>query len=200
MKAANKEFFGAALNTVAANDHYLDAAISAAKTRAYRAAVSAGLTHADREDLYQDIFLNLLERKAQFDPARGRPGTFTGVLSEHQTADFLNALKKDRARLSFFSGQEAANDDDFGAEDYHEATVPLWAEDLDLFSNSDTLHDLETALAYMTDEQADLFQLLETHQDLPSAAKACGMSSATFYRRVADLQMHLRMFGFKSAA
>lgn len=45
-----------------------------------------------------------------------------------------------------------------------------------------------------------MFALLEVHQSLPTACKASGVSTATFYRRVADLQMHLRMFGFKSAA
>ena len=52
----------------------------------------------------------------------------------------------------------------------------------------------------MSDEQRSLFDLLAAYQDVPSAAKASGMSSATFYRRVADLQMHLRMFGIRPAA
>ena len=37
-------------------------------------------------------------------------------------------------------------------------------------------------------------------QDLPGASKASGVSRATFYRRVIELQMHLRMFGFRSAS
>lgn len=185
----------------AANDPYFEAAINAAQTRAYRAAVSAGLTQADREDLYQEILLDLLERAAQYDPSKGSAGTFTGMVSEHRTADFLTALKKDRGRLSVFSDHGAANDDDATpTTDPFESAVPMWADDRDLFADTDTLHDLETALAYMNDEQVDLFQLLTAHQDLPSAAKASGMSSATFYRRVVDLQMHLRMFGIKTAA
>ena len=76
----------------------------------------------------------------------------------------------------------------------------MWADDRDLFADSMALRDLETALACMNDDQATLFSLLETHQDLATACKAAGVSSATFYRRVHDLQMHLRMFGFRSAA
>jgi hypothetical protein len=52
----------------------------------------------------------------------------------------------------------------------------------------------------MSEEQVELFSLLASHQDLPMASKACGMSTATFYRRVAELQMHLRMFGIRTAA
>ena len=39
----------------AANDSFYHAAINAAKTRTYRAAVTAGLTTAEREDLYCEI-------------------------------------------------------------------------------------------------------------------------------------------------
>ena len=63
-----------------------------------------------------------------------------------------------------------------------------------------TLRDLEKAKAFMSDNQLTLFDLLEAYQDLPSARAACGTSTATFYRRVAELQMHLRMFGIRSAA
>jgi DNA-directed RNA polymerase specialized sigma24 family protein len=206
----------------AANDAYYRAAINAAKTRTYRAAVSAGLSPADREDLYQEILLDLLERETQFNPARGSAGTFTGLVSEHRTAEFLNARKADRERLSFAAGedfdflvvgmdrarqgidliQDAANDEDVtpNRSNLLDDTSPWWGGDDDLFSNSNTLHDLELALAHMSEEQTELFCLLASHQDLPAAAKVSGMSSATFYRRAADLQMHLRMFGIRTAA
>lgn len=187
---------------LAANDQYFASTINAAKTRTYRAAVSARLSQADREDLYQELVLDLLERASHFDPNKASAGTFTGVVSEHRTADFLNALKKDRSRLTFGSGEEAANDAEAPIEPapFGDDAIPLWAEDRDLFSDSDALRDLETAIAHMSDDQVALFDLLESHQDLPSACRASGISTATFYRRVSDLQMHLRMFGFRAAA
>ena len=204
-----------------ANDSFYHAAINAAKTRTYRAAVTAGLSTAEREDLFQEIMLDIFERQGEFDPTRGGPGTFTGLVSAHRTAEFLNARKKDRNRLILAAGNEIdtlevvviarlPHDIDLtqdAANDEHaspnlsmpiDETSPWWTGDNDLFSNSCTLHDLETARAYMSDEQWNLFNLLDSHLDLPDAAKSSGMSSATFYRRVADLQMHLRMFGIRT--
>ena len=207
----------------AANDDMYVAAVNAAKTRAYKAAVTAGLSPSEREDLYQEILLDIYERKGQYNPSRGAPGTFTGLLSTHRTADFLSARKADKQKLVFaepehvdtlevvaidraihgcFPSQPSANDEDGGHidSDHPQELLPNWDGDDDLFSNSCTQHDLLTALAYMSDEQRSLFDLLAAHQDVPVAAKASGMSSATFYRRVDDLRMHLRMFGIRPAA
>jgi DNA-directed RNA polymerase specialized sigma24 family protein len=181
---------------------YVQAALNAAAARTYRAAVNFQLSAADREDLHHELILDLLERADRFDPEKGSAGTFTGLVAENGTNDFLNGLRKDRARLSFASDTEAANDPDINIDAVatNDSVVPLWAEDRDLFCDSAALRDLETAIAYMSEVQVALFDLLECHQDLPSACKASGISSATFYRRVADLQMHLRMFGFRTAA
>ena len=210
-------------NTDTANDPFFRAAVNAAKTRTYQAAKSARLTPAERDDLCQDILLDIFERAGQFDPTRGGPGTFTGLVSKHRTAEFLNARKADRQRLTFAEPDDVdtlavvaidramhgidltqgpANDEG-GTPDQldHSSNESLcWGGDIDMFSDSWTRHDLQAAVAYMNDEQTDLFDLLSAHQDLPDAAKASGMASATFYRRVADLQMHLRMFGFRAAA
>ncbi|MBU6280172.1 MAG: hypothetical protein KGN78_13105, partial [Actinomycetales bacterium] len=75
-----------------------------------------------------------------------------------------------------------------------------WGENMDLLPDAETRHDVMAALAYMSGDQRCLMDLLANHRDLAAAAKACGVPSATFYRRVADLQMHLRMFGIRPAA
>ena len=182
---------------------YLDAALAAAATRTYRLAARLGLPSGDREDIHQDLLLDLLERAPGFDPQRASANTYTGVVSRHRAVELVDALMKDRARMCFHSGgAAAANDPQMDEPDEYDGdnVVPMWAEDRDLFSDSRALMDLQKALIYMSDEQLAFFELLETHQDLPSAWKACGVSSATFYRRVAEMRMHLRMFGFRSAA
>ncbi len=189
------------------NDAYIKSALDAAATRTYRMAARFGLSPADREDLQQELILDLLEHQDKFDPAKGSAGTFTGMVSKHRSVEFLDRLMKDRSRLAFIGHLDANDDDDVDGDiirsnsdtDDHNVLL-MWADDADLFADSDTVRDLETALSYLAEEQAGMFALLDNHQDLPAASKASGVSTATFYRRVSELQMHLRMFGFKTAA
>ncbi|MBE2260410.1 MAG: hypothetical protein IAE88_16245, partial [Rhodobacteraceae bacterium] len=71
---------------------YFKSAINAAAARAYQMATRFGLSHADREDLHQELMLDLLERAEQFDPSKGSAGTFTGMLSKHRASEFLYRL------------------------------------------------------------------------------------------------------------
>lgn len=52
----------------------------------------------------------------------------------------------------------------------------------------------------MDEEQRTLLSLLVDQDDLPTACQNTSRSRATFYRRVAELRMHLRMFGLQTAA
>ena len=166
---------------------YLDAALAAAATRTYRLAARLGLPSADREDMQQELLLDLLERAPDFDPQRACANTYTGVVSQHRAVEVLDALMKDRARMCFFSGgSEAANDAQMGEPDQNldDTVVPMWADEKDLIGDHMALLDLDKARKYMNDEQLDFFDLLDAHLDLSSACKASGVSSATFYRRV----------------
>jgi RNA polymerase sigma factor (sigma-70 family) len=178
------------------------AALDAAKARTFRAAVRFRLSNADREDLHQDLMLDLLERAGQFDPSKGSAGTFTGVLSQHRASEFLHRLTKDQFHLRFCLG-EAANEsesDDLDALAVTNSVVPQWGEVADRYEEIHAARDLDQALSRMDDEQRALFTLLVEHQDVPSACEVSSVSSATFYRRLAELRLHLRMFGLKPAA
>lgn len=186
-----------------ASSSYFKATLDAAATRTYRLASRFGLSPADREDLQQEIILDLLEHESQFDPTKGCPNTYTGVVSHHRAVELLDRLIKDRTRLCFFGtyAKDAANDPSIDDPDPTDtALVPLWADDQDLFADSDTLHDLQTAVSFMSPQQRGLLGELQCHQDLPLACQASGASPASFYRRVTELKMHLRMFGLRAAA
>lgn len=176
-------------------------ALKAAKYRAFASAKSAGMTKSDSEDLQQDLLVDMIGRASKYDPEKSGLGTFTALIAENHASDYLRSYSKDRARLIFTSGMvdqdepEAAND--IGS--LFEAAESAWSNAPDYYSERDTYRDLQTALAYMSDDQKSLFSLLEESGDLPTACKAFGSSPATFYRRVNDLQMHLRMFGLKAA-
>ena len=183
------------------DDAYFESALNAAATRTYRTAVRFGLSGAEREDWQQELMLDLLEHADRFNPGKGSAGTFTGLVSQHRSTELLDQLIKDRSHLSFF-GHDAANDDSAETDPdlYDENVVPLRADSHSLLQEKDALRDLESAIAYMSHEQLTLFSLVNSHDDLPSACRASGLSPAAFYRRVAELRMHLRMFGIKAAA
>ena len=191
------------MKTKTIDQTYLDAAMAAAATRTYRLATRLSLSSADREDMQQELLLDLLERAPRFDPQRSCANTYTGVVSQHRAVEVLDALMKDRARMCLFSGcSKAANDPQMDEPEqyFDDNLVPMWADETDLIGDHMALLDLDKARKSMSDEQVEFFDLLHAHLDLSSACKASGVSSATFYRRVNELQMHLRMFGFKLAA
>lgn len=182
---------------------YLDAAKRAAAVRTAGLARRIALTPSEREDVHQELLLDLIARADAFDPSRGCANTYTGMVSEHRATELLDVMVKERIRMqSFPTDTEAANDADMcsGVEQLALEFGSLWGQDDDLFACTDTVHDLEQALACMSQEQMSLWQLLEACQDLAEACAKSGVPKTSFYRRVEELQMHLRMFGLKVAA
>jgi|DEB19_MinimDraft_3_1074340.scaffolds.fasta_scaffold17832_2 hypothetical protein len=203
-----------------APDPYLLAAIAAADSRVRRARWSARLSADDAADLHQEILTDLLKRRPTFDRSRGSEAAFAGLLSAHKTADFLSALNRDRRRLAFVANQdldqcsfssESDESEGFGAtpdgrETAHGGTSDFYSsmrladaliED-SVFDDGDLERDFAIAVSLLSADQAALLEIIKSYEDLPRAAKASGMATATFYRRVSDLLMFLRMFGIRS--
>ncbi len=176
--------------------------MTAAKVRVAQVAARYGLSAAEREDMEQDLLLELVKRRDRFDPSKGAAGTFTGMVTKNRVGELVHDLITDRMLFGGAPLAKAANDPqalDCIKDLVDQATCEC-DQDLDLFTEGMALHDLSVAISHMDCDQSALFDLLCKHADLPAACGASGMSSATFYRRVADIQMHLRMFGIRAAA
>ena len=187
------------------SNNYLASAVTAAAVRTASLRRDFHLSESQAEDVRQSIILGLLEREPAFDSDKSSVNTFTGAVSANLAADIANALSKEWGRVEYQPDfRDAENDPSYlglpHPDNLGKNVVPLWADDRDLFRDSETLHDILAALACMSQEQQDLFNLIDKHHDISSAAKAAGMPTATFYRRVDDLRMHLRMFGIRPAA
>ena len=190
-------------NSRCANDPYFEAAVNAARTRTHQLAVRHGLSQAEREDIQQELILDLLEHRKQFDLTKGSAGTFTGMVSRNRAVELLDGLIKQRMRaIKFEPNTDAANDPDESEspKDFLDALHFKRYPEHDLFTDGMALHDLQCAIAYMNGDQSALLDLVYEHPDLVSACAASGASNAAFYRRVHDLRMHLRMFGLRAVA
>ncbi len=193
-----------------ANDPYFEAAVHAARTRTHQLATRHGLSPAEREDVLQELMLDLLEHRDQFNPAKGSPGTFTGMVSKHRAIELLDGLIKQRMRYTDFGTASklmaAANDPEMGsskaelADDCIDTINFRRDPDHDLFTDGMVIHDLNVAISFMNGEQSALLDLLSEHSDIASACAASGLPTASFYRRVHELRMHLRMFGLRQVA
>ncbi len=202
-KIHSAEICNGSLSNTCANDPYFDAAVKAARVRTNQLAARHGLSPAEREDIQQELILDLLEHRNQFDPNKGSAGTFTGMVSKHRSVELLDTLIKQRIREAVIDLETKVTEDGSrlgGTNDYLDAMHFNRNPDQDFFTDGMALHDLQSAIKFMNSDQSELLDLICTHPDLVSACEASGISTASFYRRVNDLRMHLRMFGLRDVA
>lgn len=162
----------------------LRAALATATIQAARAARRQHLHRADRDDLRQDILVALLERREQFDPARGAWSTFAGVVARTVVADQGRARQRQRVTClpldldQFPTGVSATQQD---------------------CADADLTLDLRRVAAELPLQPAALLRLLAAMGDVAAARRADARSCTAFYRAVADLRCWLRASGMRPA-
>lgn len=162
-----------------------------------------GFTRDDREDLEQDLRLDLLRRQAKFDSGRASLNTFVARVVDHAVATIIErqvAACRDGRLTRVFSdcvpecdeGEATSFEDRFDAAAYLRLTGradPDSAESIDLHL------DFERALSSMPANLQELCQRLVT-SSISEISNETGIPRATLYGRVKEIRAHLDHLGF----
>jgi len=160
------------------------------KHKAQRLIGRVGLTESDREDVEQELVLDLLSRLPEYDATRGLRSAFIGQVINHKVAQLI----RDRQRKKRDCRRRACSlDDPLEQEDgsaiAREETVSQDDYDLLMGKHSrpevermDLAIDVSIALSRIPADLRDLAVLLML-QPKRDAAREAGISRSTLYRR-----------------
>jgi RNA polymerase sigma-70 factor (ECF subfamily) len=140
----------------------------------------AGFTKQDRQDLYQELVLRLLQSLELFDPDQSHPNVFITTVIERAVAMILRerrAKKRNGGTVQFL---DHARDN---AGDSTEPVDPRRSQEEQI----DLATDLAEALAKLPDDLRDLAERLKS-QSVSQAARDLGMPRTTLQRQVQRLR------------
>jgi RNA polymerase sigma-70 factor (ECF subfamily) len=134
------------------------------------------LNPSDREDLEQDIVLEILRRLPAFDETRGKREAFIRVLLNHAVADLIRKLLSRKVPVPLTL-------DELAVDDPGERLVSL-------------AQDVETVLTGLPLHLREIAELLKT-LSITKAARELGMPRATLQDRVRVLRQRFEQAGLR---
>jgi hypothetical protein len=155
----------------------LRTALGAAEGRARGLRRTLRAQHADEEDFRQAILLDLICRADRFEDSRGVWPAFVSLVTRHTAARLA------RNQIRFCASSVAlTSDHDIADDRYRESAVDLAL-------------DLRSALRRLPRRLQNVVNSIVDAGSLAGAQRASAMSSATFYRAVRELRLHLAIAG-----
>ena len=161
----------------------LQVALTTAHHHAQRGARRLHLSHADRDDLRQDIMLALLQRSAHYDPGKGAWSTFVTLIARHAIAD--RARTERNACAPCFVELDLDNlpaGCSATQQDHVDPDLPL---------------DLDRTADELPSQPQALLRLIGKSGEVADAQRASGQPCASFYRGIADLRFWLLATGMQ---
>jgi RNA polymerase sigma-70 factor (ECF subfamily) len=173
-----------------------DYAVRLIKHKAWQLVGRAGFTKADREDIEQDLTVDLLHRLPQFNPDRGSLHTFiarvvdNGVrrLIEHRAApmrDYRSCPFSLNDRIQGDEGEQAERGEQVDENTYLESI----GQPAGPLANKVALQiDLEHLLTTLTPELRDLWARVADGQNFTEISRETGIPRGTLYDRMKQLR------------
>ena len=156
-----------------------------------------GLPTHERDDVRQDLLLDVFKRIRSFDPDRGSLGAFVETIIVHRTARLAKQVYRQRAihaeppyfpTLPLVSEHNARQEAERDAEIISDEQIERTHLRLDLERSVQSLGSAELALCR---------QLIQCAP--AEIARSSSLSRASIYRRINDIRMHLMTTGFAVA-
>ena len=154
--------------------------------RSRRLAIQFGLTDEQREDLSQDMVVEVLAAMAKFDPAQSNRKTFISRV--------LDNFVKNAIRTEIHRRQREC-DNPIPLEDISEGYTPVVNDprrgELSEVEQVDMKMDFEEILSWMPQRLQRICNLL-TEYSVAETAEKLGVNRTTIYRHIPEIQEYFR--------
>ena len=181
-----------------------DYAVQLIKYKARQLVGRVGFTESDREDLEQEMVLDLLRRLPKFDPKRAGRNTFIARIVEHKVATIIEAQKAGMRdyrlcscslndRLEDEEGRSIERMETIDQEDYLRRTGKLSRPMSELRNLS---IDLRSAVQTLPPELRELCKRLQT-ESVTEISRDTGILRCTIYESIKKLRAIFEDAGLK---
>ena len=171
------------------------------------------LTESDRDDLEQQITLEVIRRRSKFDPAKAKEATFLARVVEHAIADIIAARKADcrdyrreegslsqwvlvEGHLNLFHNSTWSTGADLVTE--QDARRHLGRSCIDPDELRDLAIDMSAAAATLPERLRRVYDQLKELGSARETANAMGLHRSTIYEAIKEIRKHFEEAGLAS--
>lgn len=178
---------------------FLSTLQTAAACHAGRIARSLHLSTDDREDVRQDILVEMIARLGRFEVEKAAIATFIDLLARHSASAAVRRYRTQQHRL-----RASLSLDDEADPMARKLTRTLSTEQAlgspagEPVARTEMKRDVRHIVAALTPELRSLCALLQA-QPTEQACRSSGLSRATFYRRVREIRLRFLIAGLTAA-
>ncbi|NIM21304.1 MAG: RNA polymerase subunit sigma-24 [Candidatus Latescibacteria bacterium] len=181
-----------------------DYAVRIIKHKARQLVGHAGFTESDREDLEQELVLDLLRRLPKYNPQRTKRNTFIALIIEHKVATIIESSKAGKRdyrtplcslndQLEDKEGSSMEREETIDQEDYLRRTGKLSRPAVELQELS---LDTQKVVASLPPELRELCRRLQT-QSITEISRETGIPRGTIYESRKKLRALFEDAGLK---
>ena len=164
-------------------------ALNLIKYKARQLVGRAGFTPSDRDDLEQEMLLDLIQRMPKYDPDRAGARTFIARMVAHKIADIILARKAGMRdfRICFCSLDDHLEDEEGGLIALEEYLVRTGKLARPVSERHDLFIDIHKVMARLPPKLRELCRRLKT-ETVAEIARETGVSRAVIYESIKKLR------------